>query len=66
MRLGFEPLRNLHDELVKPFAVPATSGAWYRQWRLVSLDGSTLDMADTPANAEAFGRPGSSRGTIAF
>lgn len=65
-RLGFEPLRQLHDEVVKPIAVPATRGAWYRQWRLVSLDGSTLDVADTAANVEAFGRPGSSRGTTAF
>ena len=29
--------------------------------RLVSLDGTCLDVADTPANDEAFGRPGSSR-----
>ena len=65
-RLGFEPLRQLHDEVVKPIAVPATRGAWYRRWRLVSLDGSTLDVADTAANVEAFGRPGSSRGTSAF
>jgi hypothetical protein len=65
-RLGWEPMRRLHDEVVKPIAVPATRGAWYRQWRLVSLDGSTLDVADTPANVEAFGRPGSSRGTSAF
>jgi len=27
------------------------------------MDGSTLDLADTPANAEAFGRPGSGRGS---
>jgi hypothetical protein len=39
---------------------------WYRHWRLVSLDGSTLDIADDPANGEAFGRPGSSRGRSAF
>jgi len=31
---------------VKPIAVAATKGAWYRKWRLVSLDGSTLDVAD--------------------
>src|SRR6202165_3356073 len=40
MRLGWEPLRQLHDEVVKPIAVAASKGAWYRQWRLVSLDGS--------------------------
>jgi hypothetical protein len=65
-RLGWEPMKQLHDEVVKPIATPATRGAWYRQWRLVSLDGSTLDVADEPANEEAFGRPGSSRGTSAF
>jgi transposase IS4-like protein/DDE family transposase len=65
-RLGWEPMRQLHDEVVKPIATPATRGAWYRGWRLVSIDGSTLDVADEPANEEAFGRPGSSRGTSAF
>lgn len=65
-RLGWEPLRQLHDELVKPIAVAATRGAWYRQWRLVSLDGSTMDVADEQGNDEAFGRPGASRGQSAF
>lgn len=65
-RLGWEPMRQLHDVVVKPIATPATRGAWYRGWRLVSLDGSTLDVADEPANEEAFGRPGSSRGSSAF
>jgi Insertion element 4 transposase N-terminal/Transposase DDE domain len=65
-RLGWEPMQQLHDEVVKPIATPATRGAWYRDWRLVSLDGSTLDVADEPANEEAFGRPGSSRGSSAF
>jgi len=65
-RLGWEPLRQLHDEVVKPIAVAATQGAWYRQWRLVSLDGSTMDVADQQANEEAFGRPGASRGSSAY
>ena len=65
-RLGWEPLRQLHDEVVKPIAVAATQGAWYRRWRLVSLDGSTMDVADEQANDEAFGRPGASRGDSAY
>jgi Insertion element 4 transposase N-terminal/Transposase DDE domain len=65
-RLGWEPLRQLHDEVVKPIAQPATQGAWYRQWRLVSVDGSTMDVADEQANDEAFGRPGASRGSSAY
>jgi len=65
-RLGWEPLHKLHDAVVKPIAVRATRGAWYRGWRLVSLDGSTLDVADEDVNAAAFGRPGSSRGSSAY
>jgi len=65
-RLGEAPLRRLHDEVVRPIATRATKGAWYRRWRLVSLDGSCLDVADTEANRAAFGLPGSSRGESAF
>ena len=65
-RLGWEPLRQLHDELVKPIAVRSTRGAWYRSWRLVSVDGSTFDVADEKANEEAFSRPGASRGVSAY
>ena len=65
-RLGWRPLQQVHDEVVRPIAVPATKGAWYREWRLLSLDGSTLDVADTPGNVKGFGRPGASRGTTAY
>ncbi len=65
-RLGWEPVRQLHDAVVKPIAVVDTKGAWYRAWRLVSIDGSTLDIADEKGNDEAFGRPGSSRGKSAY
>jgi hypothetical protein len=65
-RLGWEPLRQLHDEVVKPIAVAATKGAWYCGLRLVSVDGSTLEVADEAANDAAFGRPGASRGRSAF
>jgi hypothetical protein len=65
-RLGPEPLKNLYEAVVTPIAVKRTQGAWYRQWRLVSLDGSTLDVADTVENDRAFGRPGASRGSTAY
>jgi hypothetical protein len=65
-RLGWQPLQQLYDQLVQPIAVPETKGAWYRRWRLVSLDGSTLEVADEARNAQVFGRPAASRGASAF
>ena len=64
-RLGAAALRQLHDELVQPIAATATRGAWYRRWRLVSLDGSTLDVADQKRNEAAYGRSAASRGSRA-
>ena len=65
-RVGAEPLRRLYQTIVAPIAEKTTKGAWYRQWRLVSLDGSSLDVADTAENAKAFGRPSGPRGAGAF
>ena len=65
-RLGWEPLQLLHDEIVRPIATDLTKGAMYRHWRLVSLDGSTMDVADEQENEAVFGRPSASRGASAF
>lgn len=65
-RLGSSVMRHLHDELVGPVAGVGSKGSWYRHWRLVSLDGSTLDVADEPDNEVAFGRPGARQGESAF
>ena len=65
-RLGWKPIQKLHDEIVRPIAVESTKGAWYRTWRLVSLDGSTMDIADEKENEEVYGRPAASRGDSAF
>ena len=66
IRLGWEPLRQLHDEVVRPIATKDTAGAWFRHWRLVSIDGSTLDVPDEAGNEEAFGLQGTHRGEVAF
>jgi len=65
-RLGPEPVKALYEAVVAPIAQAQTKGAWFRQWRLMSLDGSTLDVADTAENDKAFGRPGVSRGNSAY
>lgn len=65
-RLGEEPVRALYRRVVIPIADARSKGAWYRGWRLVSIDGSTWDVADTPENAGEFGRPGASRGKSGY
>lgn len=65
-RLGPKPLKHLFQQLAGPIGVTKSKGVWYRDWRTVSIDGMTVDVGDTPANNEAFGRPAASRGSSAF
>jgi hypothetical protein len=59
-------LQKLDEAIEAPIAEKRTRGAWYRERRLVSLDGSALDTADALETARAFGRPGVSRGASAL
>ena len=61
-RLGAAPLRVLFEQAARPLATAKTQGAFYRGLRVLAIDGTCLDVADTPANAAAFGRPGTGRG----
>lgn len=65
-RLGVAPLRLLADELIELEGKPQTPHAFYAGMRLMALDSFVVDLADTPANARAFGRPGSGRAPGAF
>ena len=61
-RLGAEPLKRLFDRVARPLATDVTPGAWLAGRRLVAIDGTTLDVADTVVNDEFFGRPGVNKG----
>ena len=61
-RLGHEPLAALFAKVAKPLATPQTPGAWLAGRRLVAIDGTCLDVADTTDNDEFFGRPGVNKG----
>ena len=65
-RLGADPLKQLFARVARPCAEPGTPGAWYRGRRLISLDGTTIDLPDAPALDERFGRPAASRGASSF
>jgi hypothetical protein len=61
-RLGAEPVKALFDRVAQPLATETTPGSWLAGRRLVAIDGTTLDVADSVANDEFFGRPGVAKG----
>lgn len=61
-RLGAEPLQALFEQVAVPLAEARTKGAFCGDLRLMAIDGTTFDLADTEDNDEAFGRPGTGRG----
>ncbi|MEO8351676.1 MAG: IS4 family transposase [Chthoniobacteraceae bacterium] len=65
-RLGAAPLRRLHEQLARPLTEPRLRGTYWKGHHLVALDGSTLALQDTAANAEAYGRPSNQGGEGAW
>lgn len=65
-RLGWEVMCNLAEQVLKPLADQRTKDAFFNELRLVSLDGSTLEVADEPTNGEAFGYPGTQQGRTGY
>ena len=62
VRLGPEPMALLFDRVAVPLAARTTPGCWLAGRRLVAVDGTCLDLTDTPANDGFFGRPGVMKG----
>ncbi len=65
-QLGVVPMVSLFHEVCKPLATASTKGAFLFGLRLMAIDGTKEDIADTPENAHYFGRPGGGRGEGAF
>src|SRR3954447_14484144 len=65
-RLGAAPLAELYRRVARPLAEPGLPGCFFRGRRLVSLDGTTIDLPDAPDLVTRFGRPAASRGESAF
>lgn len=61
-RLGAKPLKVLFERVGRPLATESTPGSWLAGRRLVAIDGTTLDVADSEVNNEFFGRPGVNKG----
>ena len=65
-RLGAEVMQTIAQQALLPLATEQTPRAFYRGLRLVSLDGSGLEVADEAANREAFGVPGTQQGRTGY
>jgi len=61
-RLGSGPLAALFERVARPIGGEQAPGVWLAGRRLVAVDGTCVDVADTTANAEHFGRPGVNKG----
>ena len=56
-RLGPTPMKELFNSVAKPLASPDNQGAFYRGLRLVVIDGTSLDVSDSPENLRHFSKP---------
>jgi hypothetical protein len=65
-RLGVEPLRLLFARVAGPVAQPSMPGCFWRGLRLTAIDGSTLDVPNSPANRAEFDGPSNDTGPGAF
>lgn len=65
-RLGAAVMQAIAREALTPLATESTPGAFFQGLRLISLDGSGLEVADETANREAFGVPGTQQGRTGY
>jgi len=61
IRLGPRPLRRLFTMTAQVTTQSPPRGTFYKNKRLMLIDGQKLPIPDTPANAKAFGRPSTRR-----
>ena len=65
-RLGAEVMHYIAQQALTPLALINTDDSFYRGLRLVSVDGTTLEVADEAGNREAFGVPGTQQGQTGY
>jgi hypothetical protein len=65
-KLGAEPMQQAFEQMAQPLKKQDLPGSYWKGLHLVALDGSTLALQDTDANAEAFKRPSNQNGRGAY
>jgi Transposase DDE domain len=65
-QVGVRPLHRLFERVCHPRATQETPGAFAFGLRLMAIDSTVENVADTFANALTFGRPSNQHGTAAY
>lgn len=66
-RLGTKTMEHLSKDILGPIAVRGlTKGAFFKRWRVISIDGMVHNVPDTPENAKHFPRSRSQHGGGAY
>jgi len=58
-------MTQLFELIVHPMASPQRNGAFLGGLRVMAVDGTVIDVPDSPGNARVFGYPGTGPGTKA-
>jgi hypothetical protein len=66
MRVGVAPLRALFDLLRGPASGIRTGGVWWCGLLVSAIDGTVLDVPDSPGNAARLGKNRSQHGTAGY
>jgi len=65
-RVGANPLRELFQTTARHWALASAEGLRWRGLIVLGADATTLNVADSAENREAFGLPGATRRTAAY
>ena len=65
-KLGADPLRMLFEQVAGPVGADGATGVFCCGLRVISVDGSTTDLPDTPENDAFFHRPSTATRDGAF
>ncbi|WP_143449591.1 IS4 family transposase, partial [Iodobacter sp. BJB302] len=67
-RLGHSVMASIAEQCLQPLAInPQQSPrSFYQKWRIVAMDGSTLEVANEKACRDEFGAPGTQQGYTGY